>query len=607
MPANRIKTGKMKKVLVIALCILWASNSSAQKLVAQASKTRLVVGEQFQVEFSIDAQCSGFKAPSLAEFDVYGGPNQSVGTEYNNGVLTHYIGISYILAPRKEGKFVIEAASVNVGGKRVESNTLTIEVVKAQSQQAQTQNQQEQSSASAKGTNENIFARSTVNRSKVYQGEQITVIHKVYTRLSLRGFQEVKFPPYNGFWVQDTPPKQIDLNPENVDGVIYSVADLRKSYLFPQRSGTLEIEPVEVSCVVRQRSNKAPQSVFEQIFGGGYEDAVYDLKSKPVKVEVMPLPEENKPANFSGAVGNYSFKADIDKEQVKANEAVNITIRISGEGNLKLIEAPKIKFPDDFETFDAKSSDNVTATGGGVKGSRTFEYLVIPRKEGDYTLNDISFSYFDPQKKSYITLPSPEFTIHVEKGKEDSNGQVPVITMKADVKTLGTDIRYIKTGDPDLRQKENHFFGSTGFYGAIGAPVLLFIGLIAARRRYIDQNSDLAAVKRRKATAMAKKRLAVAEKHLKADDKSGFYEEVFKALYGYLSDRLTIPVSDLSKESITNALRSRNVSEETCAQLNAQLQDCEFARYAPASVTGDLQNVYSQTVSLITLIENEIE
>lgn len=600
--------------MVYILLFLWhATGLQAQTFTAAASKTRVAVGEQFEIQFSINTNCSGFKAPAaLADFDIYSGPNQSTSMQIINGNVSQSISLSYILAARKEGKFTIGPATVNVSGKRIESNSLTIEVVKGSGQQQQQQQQQysQDPTPPSKNADENIFAKTSISKTKCFQGEQITVVHKVYTRLTLRGFQDVKFPAYNGFWSQDVPAQQqVDLVPENIDGVIYNVAELKKTYLFPQRSGTLEIEPMEVQCVVRQRSNRPAQSIFEQFFGtGGYEDVVYNLKSKPVKIEVSPLPEKDKPAGFSGAVGNYSFKAAVSKEKVKENEALSLTVSINGKGNLKLIDPPSFSFPEDFETYDPKTSDNVSVSGGSVSGTKSFEYLVIPRHEGEYTISPLAFSYFDPEKRSYVTLPSPEFRITVEKGKDgDQAVMLNAPAVKEDVKMLGSDIRYIKTNNIVLTEKTGSFFGSVGFYAALTTPLLLFIGFLAARRRHIRQNSDIAAVKSRKATRMARKRLALAEKHLGAGRKPEFYDEVFRALYGYLSDRLNLPVSDLSKDSITTKLKVRNVSDDACQQLMATLSDCEFARYAPASVSGDLQQVFTRTVELITRIEDEIK
>ncbi len=605
----------MKKIAYILLIfVVIAHTAIAQKFSASASKTKVAVGETFQVTFSLNANGTNFKMPALNEFDVYSGPNQSTSMSFVNGAMSQSITLSYIIAAKKEGKFTIAPASVTVNGASVQSNSISVEVVKgsASSNQNQgNQNQQQSTTApSSQDIGDNLFVKTSVNKTKVYQGEQITVTHKVYTRYQLRGFQDIKFPDYTGFWSQDVPSnnQQIQLTNENIDGVVYSVAELKKTYLFPQRSGKLLIEPMKVEVVVRKQSNKKPRDVFEQFFGGGYEDATYSVKSKPITIDVTPLPEANKPAGFAGAVGDYSFKAEINKDKVKANDAINLTITINGKGNIKLVDPLKINFPEDFETYDPKTKDNVTTGATGVSGSKTFDYLVIPRHEGDYKIDQINFSYFDPEKKQYITLPSPEFNIHVDKGK-DSDGGANVFNprSKEDVKVLGNDIRYIKTNAIQLTPKENYFFGSGLFFIGLILPILLFVLFIFLIRKRREENKDVVAVKSRKATKMAKKQLLLAEKHLKSNNKEQFYVEIFKALYGYVSNKLNIPTANLNKETITDSLRIKGVSESTIQQLITTLDNCEFAHYAPSAVSGDLQNIYNNTVELITKIEHEIK
>ena len=608
----------MKKIAYILLLFVAIENTAiAQKFTASASKTKVAVGETFQLTYSLNANGSNFKMPALNEFDVYSGPNQSTSMSFVNGAMSQSISLSYILSAKKEGKITIQPGSVSVNGAAVQSNSLVIEVVKGspttQNQQNPNnpnQQQQNPTAPSSEDVGNNLFVKTTVNKTKVYQGEQITITHKVYTRYQLRGFQDIKFPDYTGFWSQDVPSnnQQIQLTNENVDGVVYSVAELKRTYLFPQRSGKLTIEPMKVEVVVRKQSNRQPRDIFDQFFGGGYVDANYSVKSKPITIDVIPLPEANKPAGFAGAVGDFSFKAEVNKDKVKANDAINLTVTITGKGNIKLVDPLKVNFPEDFETYDAKTKENISATVNGVSGSKTFDYLAIPRHEGDYKISDINFSYFDPEKKQYITLPSPEFKIHVDKGK-DGEGGASVFNPrnKEDVKVLGNDIRYIKTNNIILRPKENYFFGSTLFYLGLISPFILFLAFIIIRRKRIEQNKDVVAVKSRKATKMAKKQLLLAEKHLKSNNKESFYVEIFKALYGYVGNKLNIPTANLNKETITDSLRIKGVTEATIQQLMSTLDNCEFAHYAPTTVSGDLKSIYYNTVELITKIENEIK
>ncbi len=602
-----------KAVSILFFIISLVTVSSAQKLTAQTSKTKVAVGETFQISFSLNSGGSDFKAPALNEFNVYSGPNQSTSMSFVNGAMSQSITLSYIVSAKKEGKFTIGAASVTANGAVIQSNSFTIEAVKGaanvQSQGNNGQSAQNQAAPASENASDNLFVKTTVSKTKAYLGEQITVTHKVYTRYQLRGFQNIKFPDYTGFWAQDFQgSQQIQIANENVDGTVYQVGELKRTYLFAQRSGKIEIEPMNIECVVRKQSNKKPRDVFEQFFGGGYEDAVIAVKSKPVTIDIMPLPTANKPADFAGAVGSYSLKAQLSKDKVKANEAVNLTITLTGKGSIKLVDPLKINFPEDFETYDPKIKENIISGAAGVSGTKTFDYLVIPRHEGDYKIDLANFSYFDPEKKEYVKLPSPDFNIHVDKGTgpEAAANNVFSPRSKEDVKVLGNDIRYIKTNNIILKPKDDYFFGSPLFYAGLISPFFAFIGFLFVRRKSIELNSDIAAVKSRKATKMAKKRLSIAAQHLKSNSKEQFYVEIFKALYGYIGDKLNIPAADLSKDHISDTLKTKSVKDTTIEQLLSTLDNCEYARYAPSAVSGDLNGIYNNTVELITKIENEI-
>lgn len=602
----------MKKIVYILFLLLCTFKTvSAQKLVAQTSKTKVAVGETFQIQFSLNTSGSGFKVANLNDFEVYSGPNQGSSMSWVNGVMSQSLTFSYIIAAKKEGKFTIGPAVINANGTPIQSNALTIEVVKGNASAGNQGNTapQNPSAPSNENVSDNLFLKTVVSKTKVYQGEQITITQKVYTRYQLRGFQDIKFPDYNGFWSQDMPMnnQQIQVSNENIDGITYQVAELKRSYLFAQRSGKIQIEPMVAEVVVRKQSNRRPRDIFEMM-NGGYEDASYSIKSQPITIDVQALPETNKPANFSAAVGEYNYKVQLSKEKVKANDAINLTITLSGKGNIKLVEAPKINFPEDFETYDPKTKDNISVGANGVSGTKNFDYVIIPRHEGDYKIDDLSFTYFDPSKGQYITIPSPELSIHVDKG-DPSSASANVFTphSKDEVKVLGSDIRYIKTNDTSLQPKDNYFFGSGIFYTGLVSPFLGFFLFIFIRRKNIEDNKDAVAVKSRKATKMAKKRLSVAEQHLKSNNKELFYLEISQALYGYVSNKLNINGIDLNKENIVSLLRNKLVSETTIMQLVSTLDNCEYARYAPSAVSGDLNGIYNNTVELITKIEDEIK
>ena len=598
------------------LLFFFSQKAFAQKLITQVSKNRVAVGEAFQLSFTLNTNGSNFKAPNLNEFDLYSGPNQSNSMSIMNGSMSQSISISYILSPKREGKFTIGSASINVGNGRVESNPITIEVVKANPNQSQNNasrggnNNSYQDENETQPTSENdLFVRSYLNKKNCFLGEQIVITHKVYSRLNLKGFQSFKAPAYNGFWSQEeNRNKQITLQTENVNGVAYYVAEVNQTYLFPQRSGTLTIEPVEITCVVRKQTSRRPTNIFEQFFGtGGYEDVAMKIKSKSLQVEVNPLPEKDKPSDFSGAVGSFSFKAELNKDKIKANEGINLRISVNGRGNLKLIEEPKINFPESFETFDPKVAENISVAGG-VSGSKTFDYLIIPREAGQYKINSLSFSYFDPEKKAYVNIPAPEFSIQVLPAPPGSeNEEAQVFTPQNKIEKKENDIRFIKKGTLDLKEKDNHFFNSMTHWSLLLSPVFLLAGILLFTSIGKNNQIDLQALKIKKAATIAKKQLAQAEKFKNQNNKDAFYSELLIALNGYAGNKLSIEFAELSKEKIESQLLNKEVRQETVKNFLETIEKCEFAKYAPGAVSGDLNQVYKEAIQLISSLENEIK
>lgn len=588
----------------------------AQKFTASVNKNKVSVGEVFQLDFSINASGKKFSPPSLSDFTVHSGPNQSTSMQIINGSMSQSITLSYYLSAKKEGTFTIGSASITVGNNTLQSNSITVEAMKGGNTQSQSQPQSgSQDKSVGKQSGENLFSKTSVSKYKVYAGEQITITHKVYTRMNLKGFQDVKFPSYNGFWAQEVGRNtQYEVTTENVDGIPFNVVEIKKAFLFAQRSGKIEIEPMEVECVVREKTGKR-NDPFEQFFGNdpffgmsSYKDVLYTVKSNAITIDVISLPEANKPVDFPGAVGNFSMNATIDKDKVKANEGINLKITISGKGNLKLIDAPKMNFPDEFESYDPKTNENISANQNGVSGSKTFEYLLIPRHEGIYKIQPWNFNYFDTEKKTYVALPSKEFTITVEKGETGPLNNNPSMSSiaKEDIKMFGTDIRYIKTGNINLEKRGEYFFGSPLFIAGFGIPPILFLAFLFLRREYIRRNSDLVLVKKRNASRVAKKQLVQAEKFMKNNDKEKFFITILSALYNYTEYKMNISTAEHSKEKVIQELKEKNVSEETINELVILMDECEFARYAPASQSGSLEDVYKRAENIITKIEDAV-
>ena len=610
---EKSRTNKKLKTKLYIFILFISSWACAQtpSFVAQVSKNHVAVGEVFQIAFTLNGSGSNLTYPNLNDFDLYSGPNQSQSMSMVNGNISQSTTLSFMIAAKKEGRFTIGAATVMSGGQKLETKPIVIEVSKATAQpqnnpSAQSQPNQEKDKYSSAVNDEDLFVRTYLSKTKCYLGEQITLTQKVYSRVDLRGFQNVKFPPYNGFWSQqENTNQQISLKQENVNGVNYYVADYCTVYLFPQRTGAITIEPVELDCIVRKQTKRQPRNIFEQFFGaGGYEDVVVKVKSRPVRVDVIDLPAENKPQNFSGAVGDFSYKAELDRNKVKANEAVNLKITISGKGNIKLIEPLKLNLPESFETYDPKVSENIK-TAGGVSGNVTYNYLIIPREKGEFVLNNLGFNYFDAGKKQYVNIPSPDMNVTVLEG--DAGGAHIVSSAKKDIKESENDIRYIKTGNLNLNKTDEEFFSSSMHYILLLLPTLLFFGALFFVKQYIKANSNIVAVKERKAAKLAKKQLVIAEKHMQSNNKDLFFSEVLNALHNYLGDKFALLVVDLSKERILEMLLSKNVTEATAKSVIETLNTCEFAKYAPSAVTGDLKQVYQDTVELILKIEEQIK
>lgn len=592
-------------------------HAQTPSFVAQTSKNRVVVGEVFQIAFTLNGSGGNITFPSFNDFNIYSGPNQSQNMSMVNGVFSQSTTLSLFIAAKREGKFTIGSASAVVGNQKFETKPFVIEVTKGspqaqgnpnqqQQQQGQQQGQPEKNQYASPIGNEDLFVRTFLSKTKSYLGEQLVLTQKVYSRVDLRGFQNVKFPPYNGFWSQqEENNKPIDLHQENVNGIMYYVADYHKIYLFPQRTGKLTIEPIELECIVRRATKRAPRNIFEQFFGaGGYEDVSVKVKSKAVTLDVTELPEANKPEGFTGAVGNFSYKVELSKQEVKANDAVNLKITINGKGNIKLVEPLKLNLPESFEVYDPKIAEKI-ATSGGISGTKTYDYLIIPREKGMFTLKDLNFSYFDPAKKEYITIPSPEIQLNVLEG--DASSAKIITPSKKGIKESENDIRYIKSGDLELQKSDTEFFASTTHYLLLAFPTLLFIIAFILLRQHIKANSNIAAVKERKAAKMAKKQLAIAEKQMKANNKELFFDEILNALHKYLGNKFGLSIVDLSKEKISDMLLSRHVSSETTTRVIDTLNTCEYAKYAPSAVTGDLKKVYDDTAELISQIEEQIK
>ncbi len=626
-----MNTFKMKhntlitKALSITI-MLWAFFSAAAqeaKMTASAPGT-VGVGQPFQVTFSVNAKPKDFRPPTFKNFNYLGGPfqSQSSSTSFINGQRTSSMNVSftYQLSCDREGSFRIDPATCIVDGTTLTSNALTITVDKsAQSQQQSrggnqggwTQQQTRQNEPVSVNSN-SLFVRAKANKSSVYQGEEVIITYSIYSQVQVRQFQIDKLPSNKGFWSEDLTDnsQQVQQHEEIIDGKRYAVYPIHKIALYPQETGTLTLSPIntEVSAIVevnnsRRRSSGSIFDIFDDPFfsGGGYQVVNKTLKSNSLSINVKPLP--NEPTNFSGAVGDFSVKSKTDTKKLKANEALTYTLTISGSGNLMLIDDVKVDFPSTFEAYDPKVNSHLNRSSSGISGSRTFEWVLIPREQGKYEIPSAEFVYFNPKSKSFVTKSTEKFTIEVDKG----DGNAVSSVAKNDVKILNSDIEYIKTGNTRLQPAGSHFFGSAAFWILSILPILLTIALFVAMRKVIAMRADVDALNLRRATSKAKKRLRKAEKHLLTGDDENFYIEIYQAIWGYVSDKFTIPVSQLSGETIQENLENRNVAEDVKTKIMQTIEDVDFARFAPGNSTEKMQSIYEQTLQMILDLEKQLK
>jgi len=601
-----------RKIFIIISFFLFPLTSWAQEVEFTLSAPRVVeAGEQFRLTYVLNKRGENLQLPKLEAFDILFGPSTSSSTSMQiiNGKTTRSSTFSYtyIVQATKTGKFTIPPATIKVDNKSYQSNSHDIEVVpgrSSKSTQGTTPQDSQDKEQYGSIDNEDLFVKVSVDKESVYQSEQILATIKVYTNLNLSNFGDIKFPSFAGFWTQDIElPGQIRLYREAYNGVIYNVGTLKKTLLFPQQTGEITIDPFELECFIRQRISSG-DSFFDDFFDN-YRTVKTKVTSKPVKIKVKSFPG-GAPQSFNGAVGKFSMKATLDNEQVKANEAITLKINLTGTGNIKLIDAPKVDFPADFELYDPKSDTQTSASEKGLSGTKKFEYLFIPRYEGDYTIPEFKFSYFDPSIRKYKTSSAGPFSIKVEKGDVASTPLVISSYSKEDVKFLGKDIRFIKTGKTKLIQKGYTFFGSRDFYLAYLAAIVVFMILFFFNRQRIKQNADVAGMKTKRANKFARKRLREAGIFLKADEKERFYDSVLRAFWGYLSDKLQMPLAELNRENATTVLAQRQAKEETINQFKQLLDTCEFARFAPSENSLAMHDIYNEAEQVMSQLEKQI-
>ncbi len=606
--------------------LLMAGIASGQdvQFTAQA-KPVVALGETFTLIYTLNAQGSGFRGPAVSGFEMLSGPNMSTNSSIRsvNGRTTMSITYTYtyLLQATREGTYDIPAATVNVGGKQYNSNTVNIKVVKnpnvPSGQGAAGQNRASGGAAAVTGSSNDVYVKAFASNASPLQGEGIVVTYKIFTKVPIAQINISKLSSFSGFWSQNLMKEndKLQQTTQVIDGEQYVVADIRKIALFPLKSGRLVIDPLELACVAqlkRQTKTRTGDPFFDDFFNdsffnSGVANVEKTLKSNPLVITVRPLPDEGKPADFSGAVGNFTFHSEVDKTRLKTNEAVTLKCTISGKGNIQLIDKMNVIFPPDFEGYDPKVTSDIQTTAAGISGNQVFEYLMIPRKPGKFKIKPITFSYFDLDKKHYVTLTSPEFSLDVEKGSGEAASMVTYAgANKEDIKYIGSDIHHIRDASFRLKMAGSRFFLSTGFWLMLLMPLLLFVIFLVLWRKLAARRSNTVLMKNLKATKIARKRLQRAEEFKKSGNQDDFYIAISQALWGYLSDKFSINLSGLSIDSVQEALVKQNVNGSIIDQFVETLNNTEFARFAPGEKTVNMERIYNEALEIISKMEREL-
>ena len=614
-----------KKLSIIILFFGIALNVFAEDVVFKAqAPSQVIVGRPFQLTYSVNQRSRDLRAPEITDFDVLAGPytSTSSSTSFVNGHRTSSFTqtYTYTLMAQKAGTFTIPPASIKVDGESVQSNGVRITVLPEDEQPAQSASQSTggqasqtsqstQSTQSSNTSSENLFVRTIASKTHVHEQEALMITYKLYfANVDVAQLtNNTKLPEFTGFLKQELEQGEIQTQLEHYNGRNYQTAVLYRTILYPQHSGDITIEPAKFEAVIRVQTQQQVRSIFDNFFAS-YTNVTKMLTAPGATIHVSALPG-GKPAGFSGGVGKFTMTPSISQTELQTNEAVTIKIDITGAGNMKLLKTPAIDWPEGFEPYDPKVTNNFNTTTAGVSGTKSIEYLAIPRSAGDYTIPAVSFSYFDIEDKAYRTLSTPEYTIHVKRGAGDndknaSDGGVISYTQKEDIKQLGTDIRYIDTRPLPTANRKAQIIDYQFLWLCYVLPLLIAGIVLIVLRKQIRENADITRVKYKRANKVAQKRLKAAAAALKANNKDAFYAAIEQAAWTYLSDRLSIPTAELNKDNISQLLSSKGVSDSLIGEVKDVLSTAEFARYAP-STDHAMDDLYRATTQLINNLENQ--
>lgn len=585
----------ISKLAVFLLLMFTVLGVEAQDFeVSMRAPSNVTTGVPFRIEVSVNAQNVRVPDPQLKGFNYYG-RSTSNSMSIINGDVTVRSSSIYTVSLDKAGVYTVPAISVDYNGKKYTSNSLTITASGddvSNNSQAANDSKGGDSQYTPPSSTGDLFVDVNCNKSEVYVGEQILMTASVYSRYNITGVEDNKIPSFAGFWAQDVyAPRNISFDRKVINNTEYLYTVWHKKALFAQKQGTLEIEPYEIKFIVSD--------------GWGFRTAKKTAKSKLKQIKVKALPS-GKPDGFGGAVGSFSISVSADRTEVNLDEPLTVKLTVKGAGNFQLFETPKVDFPSAFEKFEPKSAENISAGANGISGTKTFSYMVIARQNGEFEIPPVKFSYFDPATKSYKTVESKPLNISV-KGERDSTVSAAVSVIKSDVENLGSDIKFIKQGNVKLRNGNKKFFNSFEFWLFVILLLVIFAGVIALRYQQIKNNADIIGVKNRRAGKTSKKRLKKAAAFMKDNKKDEFYVEILSALWGYLSDKLSIPTADLTRDNVFETFALKGIPEESAKKFIGVLDTCEFEHYAPESLSHPLENIYKLAAEAIENLETVIK
>ena len=611
----------MKKILLILLIFSNVCVTLAQGVEFKASApAQVIMGRPFQLTYSVNQRAKDLRAPEFTDFEYVAGPytSQSSSTSFVNGKRTSSFQLTYTytLLAAKEGTFTISPATIKVDGEQYTSNGVRIAVLPADEPAHTNTNSQSHSAGSTTSqqsesqniSSENIFMRTLVSKTKVHEQEAILLTYKLYfagvdvAQLT----NNTRLPEFKGFLKQELEMSEIQTELEHYNGRNYQTATLYRTLLFPQRSGDIVIDPAQFEALLRVQNRAQVRSIFDDFFNS-YTTVTKALHSPGVTINVSALPA-GKPAGFSGGVGHFNISSSISSTELQANEAVTLTVTIQGAGNMKLLKTPAVDWPEGFEVYDPKVTNNFNVTTSGVSGTKTIEYLAIPRAGGVYTIPAIQFAYYDTQADTYRSLATPEYTLNIARSanEEASAAVVNTYVQKENIQQLGSDIRYIYTGElkASSSNRTGISFGTLIFWLSYAIPLSLAALMFIIFRKRIKENADVTRMRYKKANKVAQRRLKVAEQLLQQNQKEAFFEEIERAAWTYLSDRLSIPTAHLNKENIAQILANKAVPNATIQQVLHVLSTAEFARYAP-TLDSAMHELYADTIKIINQLESE--